>query len=146
MKYLILILTLIPSLLISQGWEKTYGWGIGRSVQQSTDGGYIITGDKYVPGNYYDIYLIKTDEFGDTLWTRTYDLLQFHDYGMSIQKTTDNGYIITGSTESKTEGRDVYLLKIDGYGDLQWAKTYGGQNSDYARSVKQVSDEGYIVV
>lgn len=146
MKYLILILTLLPSLLISQGWEKTYGIGYGRSVQQSTDGGYIIAGYKYVPESYNDVYLIKTDEFGDTLWTRTYDLLQLYDYGLSIQKTIDNGYIITGFAESKTEGKHAFLLKTDGYGDLQWARTYGGQYNDFGYAAQQVADEGFIVV
>ena len=84
----------------------------GNYVAQTSDGGYIISGDK---ADYYherDVYLIKTKANGDTLWTKTYGEVGY-DYGNSIQQTIDGGYIITGSTYSLAAGGEgVYLIKI----------------------------------
>jgi len=130
-------------------WTETYGesdYDDARSVQQTIDGGYIIAGYTLIssPSN-YNVYLIKTDANGDTLWTNTYggDNL---DHGYSVQQTTDGGYIITGRTASFGAGSyDVYLIKTDANGDTLWTKTYGGESSDAGWSVQQTSDGGYII-
>lgn len=149
MKNLILILVSIPTVLFGQGWERTYGgndYDYGNSVQQTTDGGYIITGYTTSFGNgWSDVYLIKTDGNGDTLWTKTYGGGGIDD-GRSIQQTTDGGYIITGSTSSFGNGlSDVYLIKTDGNGDTLWTKAFGGGKNDIGFSVQQTTDGGYIV-
>ena len=129
-------------------WTKTFGgigdWGF--SVQQTTDGGYIITGNITSFGNGgSDVYLIKTDGNGDSLWTKTFGGIG-DDYGFSIQQTTDGGYIITGSTISfGNGGYDVYLIKTDGNGDSLWTKTFGGIGDDWGFSVQQTTDGGYII-
>ena len=114
------------------------------SVQQTTDGGYIITGVTSFFGN-SDVYLIKTDGNGDSLWTKTFGGLS-QDYGLSVQQTSDGEYIISGSTTSSVNGNDdVYLIKTDGNGDSLWIRTYGGSDTYYGRSVQQTADGGYIV-
>jgi hypothetical protein len=130
-------------------WTRTYGGtgdDGGLSVRQASDGGYIIAGftEPFGAGD-YDVYLIKTDASGDTLWTKTYGGTN-NDYGSSVQQTSDGGYIIAGYTESFGAGNlDVYLIKTDASGDTLWTKTYGGTNNDYGSSVQQTSDGGYII-
>ena len=130
-------------------WTKTFGGenqDYCNSVQQTTDGGYIITGrtESYGAGN-KDVYLIKTDGNGDSLWTKTFGGTSF-DNGISVQQTNDGGYIILGGTESYGAGnRDIYLIKTDGNGDSLWTKTFGGTSQDFGNSVQQTNDGGYIV-
>ena len=131
-------------------WTKTIGgsdYACGRSIQHTSDGGYIITGCINPPINSKnDVYLIKTDANGDTIWTRTFGGSDFDD-GNSVQQTTDGGYIIVGYTKSFGAGeRDVYLIKTDANGDTVWTKTYGGTYDDHGYSVLQIPDGGYIIV
>ena len=131
-------------------WTKTYGgieydWGF--SVQQTDDGGYIIGGAIYSFGSISgDVWLLKTDANGDTVWTKIYGGAGT-DEGQCVQQTTDSGYIIVGWTESFGAGAwDVWLLKTDADGDTLWTKTYGGIFVDYGYSVQQTNDGGYIIV
>jgi hypothetical protein len=130
-------------------WTRTYGgtrpdWGF--SVQQTADTGYIITGTTLSFGaGIYDVYLIKTNAAGDTLWTRTYGGTEY-DIGHSVQQTADGGYIIAGQTGSFGAGNgDVYLIKTDASGDTMWTRTWGGTNDDLGYSVQQTADGGYII-
>ena len=131
-------------------WTRTYGgtsFDLGYSVQQTSDGGYIITGytNSFGLGN-GDIYLIKTDPLGNTLWTKTYGGASI-DVGLSVHQTSDGGYVITGYTWSfGAGGVDVYLIKTDSLGDTLWTRSYGGTVHDYGWSVQQTSDGGYIIV
>jgi hypothetical protein len=129
-------------------WTRTYGdtlFEYGWAVQQTSDGGYIIVGDTYSFGaGEYDVYLIKTDSSGDTLWTRSYGSSQ-SDYGRFVQQTSDGGYIIAGYTNTGVSGEDTYLIKTDSLGDTLWTRSFGGSNADYSRSVHQTSDGGFIV-
>ena len=130
-------------------WSRTYGgsdYEYAYSVQQTTDGGYVVAGYADTSGaGYYDLYLIKTNSIGDTLWTRTYGGSEA-DYGSSVQQATDGGYIVVGWTDSFGAGEsDVYLIKTDSIGDTLWTRTYGGSDADYGYSVQQTTDGGYIV-
>jgi hypothetical protein len=130
-------------------WTRTYGGSsldTGRSVEQTTDGGYIVAGSTYSFGaGYSDVYLIKTDAGGDTLWTRTYGGTDVEG-GTSVQQTTDGGYIVAGHTYSfGTGGSDVYLIKTDADGDTLWTRTYGGTGEEIGWSVQATADGGYII-
>jgi len=130
-------------------WTRTYGGtgdDEGYSVQQTTDGGYVVAGytNSFGSGN-YDFYVIKTNSFGDTLWTKTYGGPNT-EWGTSVQQTIDGGYIIGGSTNSfGAGGFDVYIVKTDSIGDTLWTRTYGGVNNDYGQSLQQTIDSGYII-
>ena len=130
-------------------WTKAYGGtgsDHGRSVMQTTDLGYIITGytNSFGAGE-YDVYLIKTDANGNTQWTKTYGGAVY-DAGSSVIQTTDGSYIITGVTESfGAGGADLYFIKADANGNKIWTKTFGGSAADHGNSVQQTSDNGYII-
>ncbi|MBU0520260.1 T9SS type A sorting domain-containing protein [bacterium] len=133
-------------------WTQTFGGSLddcGRSVQQTTDGGYIIVGstDSFGTGYNSDVYLIKTDGLGNERWSRTYGG-DNSDYGYCVQQITDGGYIITGMTQigGSYWGPDVYLVKTDVLGNELWYRTFGGTDADWGYSVQQTFDGGYIIV
>jgi hypothetical protein len=130
-------------------WNKTYGgpgMDFGMSVHLTTDGGYIVSGftDSFGAGS-RDVYLVKTDSNGDLLWNKTYGGINI-DVGRFVDETSDGCYIIAGYTYSFGEGdRDFYLVKTDSNGDMLWNKTYGGPDRDFATSVQETTDGGYII-
>jgi hypothetical protein len=113
-------------------------------VRQTSDGGYIVVGrtNSYGAGD-YDVYLVKTDALGDTMWTKTYGST-FSDFGVCVQQTSDYGYIVVGMNGSYPGG-DVYLIKTDSLGDSLWTRVYGGGNSDRGYFVNLTQDGGYII-
>ena len=127
-------------------WSQTFGGGYssgGYSLQQTTDGGYIIFGTTYdngTAGTEMDAKLIKTDINGVEQWSQTFFNTPAWEYAGSVQQTNDGGYIITGETQG-----DVYLIKTDGNGVEQWSQTFGGTDGDMGFSVQQTTDGGYII-
>jgi len=126
-------------------WIRTFGeanYSEGASsVEQTSDGGYIIAG--YRGG---DILLIKTDAIGNVQWAKTFDGGSYDEYATSVQQTSDGGYIIAGYTYQYGYYYDFLLIKTDASGNLQWSRIMGGANSDIAHSVRQTTDGGYIIV
>ena len=151
MKKFILLL-IIPLLCLGQSWERTFGGtadDIGHCVQQTTDGGFIISGIKdfdYPYSNCGSIYLIKTDENGYEQWSQTYgEIYSSYDSRICVQQTSDGGYIISGGGKNPfEEPDDSYLIKTDEIGNEQWAQDLGGMMHN-VRFVQQTSDGGYIV-
>jgi len=159
MRSLILILSLIlliTAIAFAQPdtlWTKVYGDSDiceeCNSVQQTFDGGYILAGFKLVdyifPNEYYDMYVVKTDSIGDTLWTRTYGGAET-EIAYSVQQTSDGGFVIAGYTESYGAGsRDFYLVRTDENGDTLWTRTYGGYENETCYSMIIADDGNYIL-
>ena len=113
MKKLLLILLCLP--MIGFGQEWTFGGvdiEVGSSVQQTNDGGYIILGYTNSLANLNrDVYLIKTDEFGVEQWSKTFGGANIIEGGVSVQQTTDGGYIITGYKYSISVGIEEQTTK-----------------------------------
>jgi len=130
-------------------WNKTFGghgYDAGRSIQETSDGGYVIVGDtqSYGAGG-QDIWLIKVDSSGVEQWNRTFGGSE-NEWGQSILQAKDGGYIITGDTES--DGRvmsDVWLIKTDSEGNEEWNKSLIRGGSDSVSSLRETCDGGYIL-
>lgn len=131
-------------------WKKTFGqsaYDYGWSVQQTADGGYILTGETYPPGSQYrDIVLIKTDSSGNTVWLRTIGAVALDETGFSVRQTTDGGYVIGGyKFNFQTFRGYVYLVKTDASGAVLWERTFGETGDNLGSCVRQTSDGGYII-
>ncbi len=130
-------------------WQKTYGgenYESPNSVQQTSDGGFIVAGrtESFGAGD-SDSWILKLDANGNVEWQKAYGG-QNYESALSIQQTSDNGYIVIGITNSfGAGGNDYWILKLDANGNIQWQKTYGGTDDDYGLSIQQTSDSGFIV-
>jgi hypothetical protein len=133
-------------------WEKTFGGFVssagdgGWSVNETLDGGYIVTGYTQSQGNgRKDLWLLKTDGQGNKIWDRTFGGRD-DDVGMSVLQSRDGGYIVAGRTASFTKGGDdIWLLKTDLLGNEQWNRTFGGNQDDAGFQVLELKD-GYALV
>ena len=121
--------------------SKTYDADFGHSIQQTTDGGYIIGATS---GSSSKMHLIKTNVSGDTSWTRSYGKY-IQNIGYAAQQIFDGGYILCGFTKDVNDYHYIYLIKTDVNGDSIWSKTYGDYWNTFAWSVQQTADSGYIV-
>lgn len=131
-------------------WTKNFGSAnveVARYVEETKDSALIIVGyTNNTNGKGYDVYLLRLDRWGNKVWEKTYGGADW-EFAYSVHQTNDGGFIIAGSTYSYGMGNeDMYLIKTDINGDTAWTKTYGGIDDDEARSVRQTSDGGYIVV
>jgi len=130
-------------------WYHEYGSGgedIGQSVIQTSDGGFIIAGSTTSFGQGSgDIYLIKTDSDGNLSWYNTYGYPNWEE-ALCVIETSDRGLAIIGRTDSGGNGWwDVYLVKTDSLGIMEWWQTYGGEDWDGGRSVVETEDGGFLL-
>ena len=130
-------------------WSQTYGgsqYDYALAVKETADSGYILAGVTNSFGaGYRDLYLIKTDSVGDTLWTRTHGGSD-NDVGAAVLQAQDGGYVVLGTTYSYSAGSgDVWLVKTDPSGNAVWDQSYGGVDSDAGWDLQPTSDGGYII-
>ncbi len=131
-------------------WQNSYGGSDndqGRSVLQTTDGGYIIagTGDSIVNGSQVSqISLIKTNAEGAVMWQHYYGVGAQND-GYAVALTGDGGYVVVGTTSTISNGNQILLVKTDANGVVQWQSLYRGKGTAQGNSVQQTADGGYII-
>ncbi|MFN0212621.1 MAG: T9SS type A sorting domain-containing protein [Saprospiraceae bacterium] len=165
-KYAILLLLLIlitPPVLAQPSiqWQRTLGGTLyesSSSIVQTTDKGYITAGfaesvDGDVVGSHgnVDFWVVKMDSAGAVQWKKAYGGSGL-DWPYSIIQTTDGEYVAVGYTESNDGDvlgnhgdKDIWVLKLNNVGVIQWQKCLGGSGWDEASSVKQTDDGGYIL-
>lgn len=142
-------------------WQKSLGSGSydrPNEVHVTTDGGYVIVGEVTDSGgdvtghhNAFDWWVVKLDSLGDIQWQKC---LGGNDdeWGRSVQQTSDNGYVIAGTTRSNNGdvsdndgGQDFWVVKLTPEGNIQWKKTLGGPQAESANSIQQTSEGGYVL-
>ncbi|MCS7311413.1 MAG: hypothetical protein NZ742_00635 [Acidobacteria bacterium] len=129
--------------------QKRYGGGgsdVGYSVRVTPDGGFVVAGftTSFGAGS-YDAWVLRLDASGGVLWQRAYGG-GLQDWAYSVDLTPDGGFVVAGYTESFGAGRnDVWVLKLDASGSVQWTATYGDTADDYAYAVQTLPAGGFIV-
>ena len=129
-------------------WNQSYGGyrsDFGFGGQQTSDDGYILVGGTrtFSQGD-QDVWLVRTDSQGYELWNKSYGGEDM-EHGISVQETSDNGYIIVGGTKSKGDGpNDYWIIKTDQNGDIQWDKTYGTYGYDWGYDIRKTIDGAYV--
>ncbi|MBR9977647.1 MAG: hypothetical protein KFH87_06115 [Bacteroidetes bacterium] len=119
----------------------------GFDLQQLEDGGFIVAGRAWMRHTAsIDVLLVRTDPEGAPLWYKTFGGV-FKDEAYAVRQTSDGGFIFTGNTESYTNGfNDVWLVKTDENGSMQWSRSFGGSSYDSGQDVIECANGGYLVV
>ena len=146
-------------------WQKNYGgsnWDIAESIKQTSDGGYIVcgytlssaTGDVTGTNNGGDDYwVVKLDSSGTIEWQKNYGG-SGNESALSIRQTPDGGFLIVGYTDSSSSGditgvnngnNDMWIVKTDNTGTIQWQYNYGGSENEAATEAAQANDGGYVL-
>jgi len=149
-------------------WQRAYGGSYfegGRKINSTNDGGYIIAGFAYssngdvtgyhpaLGARFADAWIVRTDANGTLLWQRCMGS-SLHEYAADVRQTTDGGFIVAASSNAISNmqdvtgnhgGSDFWIIKLDGGGNTQWQKCLGGTADEFASSICQTSDGGYIV-
>jgi hypothetical protein len=133
----------------TEEWHHSYNTGAGEEandVEQTNDGGFVFTGSLSVGVSDFNIYLVKTDATGTSVWEKTLGGTEWENsHGIIV--TEDNQFLITGYTQSEGAGRrDVLLMETDSAGTVLWQKTYGGSGNDEGGKVIRTTDQGYLIV
>jgi hypothetical protein len=144
-------------------WQKSYG-GFGNDrayeIEQTSDGGYIVVGestsnDSYVTGNHGggDVWIIKLDPSGIMQWQKAAGGTEL-DNASGVKQTLDGGYVVVGSTFSQNgdvtgfhvgTGSDVWVIRLDGNGNILWQKCLGGSSVDQGIRISQTLDDGFVL-
>jgi hypothetical protein len=150
MKKLLLILLCLPFIGFGQEWEETFlSPSMGNDVQQTSDGGYIITGERSdAIWSLNGAYLLKVNNNGIEQWSKDFHMITYLGHGgvggHSVQQTSDGGYIIAGGYTDTSTSVAGFLIKTDGSGDLAWETNFVGL-AEGIEDVFETSDGGFIV-
>lgn len=133
-------------------WSKEFGGSTGLSdkgysIRETSDGGFVICGTTATFGSGSDdVYVLKITSTGAVSWSAVIGTAGANEAGREVQQTADGGYIVAGYTDgSGTSFYDVYLIKLNAAGTVQWKKTYGGSSYDFAYTVQQTTDGGFVL-
>jgi len=130
-------------------WARAIGgtnYDYGYSVVQTSDGGFAVAGGTGSFGaGYSDLFIVKFNSSGSVQWAKVVGGT-YYESGYSVVQTSDSGFVVAGYTQSfGAGGSDLFLVKFNSPGSVQWAKSVGGTNSDFGYSVIQTSDGGFAV-
>jgi uncharacterized delta-60 repeat protein len=139
--------------LTSEGdieWQHVYeGSGDDKaySVQETSDGGYIVAGStQYLGTMDLDFWVLKLTSVGFFEWQRIYGGFG-DDVAYFVQETSDGGFIVAGDSDSfGNKQSELWVLKLTSIGAIEWENIYGGSDNDYLNSVQETSDGGYVVI
>ncbi|WP_246067785.1 hypothetical protein [Changchengzhania lutea] len=153
-------------------WEQSYGFAgsdDGNAIIQTNDGGYLLVGvldvsasgglgnskinsgksSSHAGGDYW---AIKLNASGTKEWSRFYGG-SFTDIPFDVMQTSDNGYLIVGSSDSNDVDitnnigtYDFWVIKISETGTLVWEKSFGGSEIDESRAIVQTNDGNYVII
>ncbi len=130
-------------------WVQTYSGNLkssASSIIQTLDGGLVVAGNDFLDDENDDVLLLKTDSEGSMLWNKTFGGVG-SDKARDVILTKNGGFALAGSTSSYGSGdSDVYLIKTDSEGEVEWEGVYGGQEFDGAYSLVQTHDNGFALV
>jgi hypothetical protein len=131
-------------------WNKRYsnimGDVNGMNVLKTTDGGYFLSGWCYATiASAQNFYILKTDSAGSPIWSHVYGGIG-EEIAFSACATSDGGFAICGSTRSFGAGQqDMYLIRVNSLGSMQWSSTYGTPGNEIAYNVVQATDGGFVL-
>ena len=147
MKKFLIILLFLPIIGFGQQWEQFYGgnsYDSGSSVKETLDLGFIITGSTESFSNVSsNLYLIKTDSLGDTLWTKTVGENIYNEYGIEVIETNDSSYVVFGF-EHNGNGKTAILIKFNQLGDTVWHHSYYSEEDTKQEFLEKTTDNGFI--
>ncbi len=132
-------------------WSKNYGGmhnEYAGGVLRIKESGYIIVGttENYGTSKTPNVYVLRINEDGDTLWTKSYGT-DFGEYGYSITESDNKDFLITGMAfEFSTSKRHILLLKIDSNGNQKWIKNIKFSKSYVAEKIINTNDNNYLIL
>ncbi len=140
----------IPSVKSNMNWWRTFGGAeadFGNAIVRCQSGGYAIVGGSISFGNGSTaVWLLRTNVNGELMWNQTYGGLN-GDSGTALKECSDGGFIITGYSRTYTHGRqDVWLIRTDASGNLEWHQYFGGFDTDHGMDVIEVNDGGFALI
>jgi len=138
-----------PSALSAETWARTYGGGCARSIVETLDGGFVVTGS-IIPTEFgpldSDLRVLKIDARGEVEWDRSYGG-EGYDYGTAILPAPDGGYVVAGNTTTFTTTgyTNPWVLKLDARGVVEWQRTVGVPAEDSTYALRPAPDGGWYV-